>query len=62
MLTFPGFSVFPQEPMLTESRTLQVISRHWPSRTIHEDEHTIVFLNLAPATRGHTCRPNLAGS
>ncbi|MBE1587220.1 HIT family protein [Nonomuraea angiospora] len=25
-----------------------------PSQTIHEDDHTIAFLNLAPATRGHT--------
>ncbi|MER6002103.1 HIT domain-containing protein [Nonomuraea angiospora] len=25
-----------------------------PSQTIHEDDHTIAFLNLAQATKGHT--------
>ncbi|MEV6039554.1 HIT domain-containing protein [Nonomuraea sp. NPDC052116] len=25
-----------------------------PSQTIHEDDHTIAFLNLAQAAKGHT--------
>jgi histidine triad (HIT) family protein len=32
----------------------EIVAGRAPARVVHEDEHTLAFFPLAPATRGHT--------